>query len=166
MAAPTAARIPTVLSSRPRPAAVRIWRSLLTVVWNNTVGNRVSSAICPPSRMGAPGPWSTSCRAETANTLLGTTRAVTVAGIDRAYMGFSRTRTRLGCVPADGVTPSTAPTSTPRYLTSERGGSPSPTLCRSAMTFTYRSSTPVELISSPAVMTATRASAAPPRTSS
>ncbi|CPU50761.1 Uncharacterised protein [Mycobacteroides abscessus] len=39
VAAPTAARMPTELSSRPRPVALSRSRNLLTVVWNNTVGS-------------------------------------------------------------------------------------------------------------------------------
>ena len=84
VAALTAARTPMVLSSRPRPVAARMSRSLLIVVWNSTVGSSVSSGMCAPSLIGGPCPWSTSCTEDTANTLLGTTRAVTVAGIDWA----------------------------------------------------------------------------------
>ena len=91
VAAFSAARMPTVLSSRPRPVAARMSRSLLIVVWNSTVGNSVSSGIWVPSLIGGPElapfggpPRSTSCTDDTANTLLGTTRAVTVAGIARA----------------------------------------------------------------------------------
>ncbi|SLE90332.1 Uncharacterised protein [Mycobacteroides abscessus subsp. massiliense] len=96
VAAPTAARMPTEWSSRPRPVATSTSRSLLTVVWNSTVGSWVSSAICAPARIGAPGPRSTSCTEETAKTLLGTTRAVAVLGMDLAYCGLRLMCTKLG----------------------------------------------------------------------
>ena len=84
VAALMAASTPMVLSSRPRPVAARISRSLLIVVWNNTVGSSESSGIVAPAAIAGPGPRSTSCTEDTAKTLLGTTRAVTDAGIDRA----------------------------------------------------------------------------------
>ena len=59
-------------------------RSLLIVVWNSTVGSSVSSGIFAPARIAGPGPRSTNCTDDTAKTLLGTTRAVTDAGIDAA----------------------------------------------------------------------------------
>ncbi|SHY11457.1 Uncharacterised protein [Mycobacteroides abscessus subsp. abscessus] len=55
-----------------------------------------SSRICAPARIGAPGPRSTSCTEETAKTLLGTTRAVAVLGMDLAYCGLRLMCTKLG----------------------------------------------------------------------
>ena len=59
VAAASAARMPTDLSSRPRPDAESRSRSLLTVVWNSTVGSRVSSGMCAPALIAAPGPLPT-----------------------------------------------------------------------------------------------------------
>ena len=56
-------------------------RSLLMVVWNNTVGSSVSSAIWSPVWIAGACPLSMSSIADTANTLLGTTLAVTVLGM-------------------------------------------------------------------------------------
>ena len=60
-------------------------RSLLMVVWNSTVGNSVSSLMWSPVCRAGASPLSTSSTLDTANTLLGTTRAVTVLGMSLAY---------------------------------------------------------------------------------
>ena len=89
-------------------------RSLLMVVWNSTVGSSVSSGMCAPGAdRRRPGRWSTSWTEDTAKTLLGTTRAVTAAGIEGAYSGLRSMWTKFGLPLAAGVTPSTMPTSTP-----------------------------------------------------
>lgn len=56
--------------------------------------------------------------------------------------------TKFGSPYCAGVTSSTAPTSTPWYLTSDRCGSPSPTLTSAATTRTCASIRPVDLTSS------------------
>ncbi|CAG6935534.1 hypothetical protein PICSAR72_04440 [Mycobacterium avium subsp. paratuberculosis] len=63
-------------------------RSLLMVVWKITVDSCRSSGMRAPLRMLGPGAPSTSCTDDTANTLLGTTRAVTALGMSWAYSGL------------------------------------------------------------------------------
>ncbi|PQM46071.1 hypothetical protein C1Y40_03779 [Mycobacterium talmoniae] len=63
------------------------------VLWKITVGSLLgsSSGMWAPLPMAAPrcpSPGSTSCTEDTANTLDGTTRAVTVAGMSLAYWGL------------------------------------------------------------------------------
>src|ERR1700731_2652933 len=126
-----------------RAIAVSNWRNLFNVVWNNTVGRVWSSAMtAPPRRAGAVLPLSTNCTDDTAKTLDGTTRAVTVSGMPAAYRGLRFNLTTLGRPACAGTTPETDPTIAPRNLTSDFTGSPSPTLTNSAVTRTNGSSAP------------------------
>src|SRR5690625_2150920 len=129
VAAPNAARMPRVWSSRPRPVAASTSRSLLIVVWKITVDNSVSSgmwalALIAGASVGPSG--STSCTEETAKTLEGTTRAVTVCGMSLAYCGLRSMCTKLGWPWVAGTTSLTEPTSSPWYLTSDWLRRPSP----------------------------------------
>ena len=147
VAALMAAMMPMLLSSRGfRPVAARMSRSLFSVVWKITVGSAVSSGMRAPAAIAGPVLFSaTSCTEDTAKMLLGTTRAVTVAGIDLANSGFRLMSTVLGRPWVPGATPRTVPTRTPWYFTSEFCGSPSPTLVSSATTETWGSRRPVDL---------------------
>src|ERR1700676_3547900 len=96
----------------------------------------------PPRRAGAVLPLSTNWTDDTAKTLDGTTRAVTVSGMPAAYCGLRFKPTTLGRPACAGTTSDTNPTSAPRNLTSDFTGSPSPTLTNSAVTRTNESSAP------------------------
>ncbi|PQM46338.1 hypothetical protein C1Y40_03483 [Mycobacterium talmoniae] len=142
VASPKAAITPMLSGSGLRPAAASSWRSLATTFWNSTVGNVVSSWTTDPVRNGGALPLSTSCTADTAKALLGTTRAVTVLGILAAYAGVRSTWTMLGLSSREGVIPDTDPTSTPRNFTSVCAGNPSPMLNIARSTLTSLSSLP------------------------
>src|SRR5882757_5754101 len=147
--------------------------SWLITVCSCSVASEVSPRITPPLASTAPvGVGGSSSSTEGApNTLVGTTLAVTPAGIPAASAGLSCSVISCSGSPPGasvGATPTalTAPTSAPRNFTSAPGVRPSPTSVTTAVAGNTEWNTPRYCISSSAMTTITSRNASTPRLAS